>query len=113
MSNKILTIYILFIITTFSTFAQTPNKSEKSAARRFADSMYYIHTIKPQQQELLKEQEMFDSKRPFGNSDWDCDLIICLIKNNVIYGKLDEDDYIEDYDWKHYDIVLKQLIEDL
>lgn len=57
MSNKILTIYILLIITTFNTFAQTPNKSEKSAARRFADSMYYIHTIKPQQQELLKEQE--------------------------------------------------------
>ena len=28
---------------------------------------------------LLKEQEMFDSKRPFGNSDWDCDLIVCLI----------------------------------
>ena len=62
---------------------------------------------------LLKEQEMFDSKRPFGNSDWDSDLIVCLIKNNVIYGKLDEDGYIEDYDWKHYDIVLEQLIINL
>ena len=62
---------------------------------------------------LFKEQEMFDSKRPFGNSDWDCDLIVCLIKNNVIYGKLDEDGYIDDYDWKHYDIVLEMLIKSL
>ena len=74
-------------------------------------------TIKKFFQELLltlfKEKEMFNSKRPFGNSDWDCDLIICLIKNNVIYGKLDEDDYIEDYDWEHYDSVLEKLIKSL
>lgn len=62
---------------------------------------------------LLKEKEMFSSKRPFGNSDWDGDLIICLIKNNIINGKIDEDGYIEDYDWKHYDIVLEMLIKSL
>ena len=62
---------------------------------------------------LFKEKEMFDSKRPFGNSDWDCDLIVCLIKNNIIYGKLDEDGYIEDYDEKRYDLMLHILIENL
>ena len=62
---------------------------------------------------LFKEKETFDSKRPFGNSDWDCDLIVCLIKNNIIYGKLDEDGYIEDYDEKRYDLMLQILIENL
>lgn len=62
---------------------------------------------------LLQEQEMFSSKRPFGNSDWDADLIVCLIKNNIIDGKLDEDDYIEDYDWKQYNRTLEMLINSL
>lgn len=62
---------------------------------------------------LLKEKEMFSSKRPFGNSDWDSDLIVCLIKNNIIYGKLDEDGFIEDYDWKHFDFLMESLIKSL
>lgn len=62
---------------------------------------------------LLEEQEMFDSKRPFGNSDWDCDLIVCLIKNNIVQGQLDEDDYIEKVDWKQADKIIQELIESL
>lgn len=62
---------------------------------------------------LFKEQEMFDSKRPFGNSDWDSDLIVCLIKNNIIYGKLDEDGFIEDYDWKECYKIIEILIKSL
>jgi hypothetical protein len=52
--------------------------------------------------ELMKtfwiEQEEFSGKRPFGNSDWDTDLITCLVKNELIDGELDEDGYLEDYD---------------
>lgn len=62
---------------------------------------------------LLKEKEMFDSKRPFGNSDWDCDLIVCLIKNNIVHGQLDEDDYIENVDWKQADRIIESLIKSL
>ena len=56
---------------------------------------------------------MFDSKRPFGNSDWDCDLIVCLIKNNIIYGKLDEDGCIEEYDWEQADKIMEILVKSI
>lgn len=62
---------------------------------------------------LFKEKEMFDSKRPFGNSDWDDDLIVCLIKNNIIHGKLDEEGYIEFYDEVRYNLMLHILLENL
>lgn len=50
MNHKTLIIYTLLILANLITFAQNPSNSEKSAARRFADSLYYIHTIKPQQE---------------------------------------------------------------
>lgn len=43
-----LIIYSIILLNTNLVFAQSPSKSEeKSAARRFADSLYYVHTIKP------------------------------------------------------------------
>lgn len=68
--------------------------------------------------ELMKtlwiEQEMFDGKRPFGNSAWDGDLIACLIKNKLIKGKLDEDGYIDDYDSKEAEkFVISKIIKPL
>lgn len=61
--------------------------------------------------ELWIEQEGFSGKRPFGNSGWDGDLIVCLIKNDLVKGKLDEDGYIEDYNSKEVsDFVLKNIL---
>ncbi len=57
MNHKPLIIYTLLIIANIIAVAQNPSNTEKSAARRFADSLYYIHTIKPQQQNLKTEQE--------------------------------------------------------
>lgn len=49
---------------------------------------------------LFKEGECFSGKRPFGNSGWDWDLKICLVKNGVIDGHNEIDpDYPEDEDW--------------
>lgn len=48
MNNKHIIIYTILLLSTVFLFAQEPSKKEKSASRRFADSLYYVHTIKPQ-----------------------------------------------------------------
>ena len=47
---------------------------------------------------LLLERESFNSKRPFGNSGWDGDLIKCFIQNGLCLGSIDSDGYIDNYD---------------
>ena len=49
---------------------------------------------------LIEQKEEFDSKRPFGNSDWDGDIIVSLIAHDCIEGTLAEGCYIAvvDYD---------------
>lgn len=47
---------------------------------------------------LWVEEERFGGKRPFGNSNWQQDVCITLIKANVIPGSLDEDGYVETCD---------------
>jgi len=52
---------------------------------------------------LWREKECFSGKRPFGNSDWDGDLIVCLIRNEYVSGELDNDGYIEECDYEEID----------
>lgn len=47
---------------------------------------------------LWAERESFSGKRPFGNSGWEYDLYIPLIKAGAISGELDEDDCINEVD---------------
>lgn len=75
--------------------------------------------------ELLKtlwiEQEGFSGKRPFGNSGWDGNLIVCLIKNklvsgeiDLVHGELDEDGYLEIYDSAEVDeFVINMILKPL
>jgi len=67
--------------------------------------------------ELLKalwiEGESFSGKRPFGNSGWDGDLIVCFIKNDIIKCELDEDGYIKKFDFMHFNKIVLSLIEEL
>lgn len=64
---------------------------------------------------LFKEGECFSGKRPFGNSGWDYDLCVCLVKNEVIKGKClkygDLDDW--DYDSAEADKKILELIKEL
>lgn len=48
--------------------------------------------------DVWREQEGFDGKRPFGNSSWDYDLKVPMVKAGLIRGKLDEDGYVEELD---------------
>jgi len=45
---------------------------------------------------VLRERERFSGKRPFGNSDWDGQLMVALHKAGRINLTLDEYGYIED-----------------
>ena len=63
---------------------------------------------------LWFEKEEFDGKRPFGNSDWDGDLLVCLIKNKVLKGKIDSDGYIQTIDHSDEyvsDFIAENIIE--
>ena len=45
--------------------------------------------------ELWREEECFSGKRPFGNSSWQYDVYVPLIKAGIVDGALDEDGYID------------------
>ncbi len=47
---------------------------------------------------LWDEKDGFDGKRPFGNSDWDGDLVIALARAGVVDGAIDEDGYLDGCD---------------
>ena len=61
---------------------------------------------------LWDEGEGFNSKRPFGNSAWEYDLYLPLIKAGVVEGKLDQHGYIEDMDRPAANIVIFKCIDD-
>lgn len=45
---------------------------------------------------LWNEGEGFSSKRPFGNSCWEFDLYLPLIKAGVVEGIIDENGYLDE-----------------
>jgi hypothetical protein len=48
--------------------------------------------------EVWEHTEGFSGKRPFGNSGWDWDLMIPLVKAGYITGKFDEGGCLDDCD---------------
>lgn len=47
---------------------------------------------------LWKEQEGFSSKCPLGNSGWEFDLYLPLVRTGHIQGSVDEDGYLDECD---------------
>ena len=62
---------------------------------------------------LWKDGECFSGKRPFGNSGWEYDLYMPLIKAGVINGDIDEDGYLQDCDSDAGYKVIESLIKHL
>lgn len=62
---------------------------------------------------LWNEGEGFSGKRPFGNSGWENDLAIPLIREGIVKGSLDEDGYINTLDQKTYDKLVFKLINEM
>lgn len=64
--------------------------------------------------ELWREEAGFSSKRPFGNSGWQYDIYVPLIRAGLIDGSLDEDGEIcGDFDYGEADKVVLAAIAEL
>lgn len=62
--------------------------------------------------EIWTEGEGFSGKRPFGNSEWECDLYVALVKAGKVDGKLDSDGYLEKCDEKAANnLIMKAILE--
>ena len=62
---------------------------------------------------VWSEGEEFDGKRPFGNSSWDYELKIPMVKAGLISGKLDSDGYVEHLDDEAADALVLAAIKAL
>jgi hypothetical protein len=60
--------------------------------------------------EIWTEGEGFSGKRPFGNSGWECDLYVALVKAGVVDGKLDSEGYLEKCDEAKANTVIMKAI---
>ena len=83
----------------------------------YSQDWYRTMTVKEFLKKILstyiREREEFSTKRPFGNSDWDSDLIILFIKKNIIKGKIDKYNSIEDFDFGQFNILLQNIVQEL
>jgi len=55
------------------------------------------------------EQENFNGKRPFGNSNWGQDLELALAKAGLVEATIDEDGYLESSDGTYEDLIDKAV----
>lgn len=60
---------------------------------------------------LMRDGEGFSGKRPFGNSGWQSEIHMPLIKAKLVRGKFDEDGYIEDYNDAKAEKLILEAIE--
>jgi len=63
--------------------------------------------------ELWREGEGFSGKRPFGNSGWQYDLYVPLIRAGLIDGAFDEDGYVDRCDDKAGNLLIDAAITSL
>lgn len=62
---------------------------------------------------LIREGEGFSGKRPFGNSGWNWDLYMPLVKAKLVNGKIDAAGYLEDVDESAAEKLILEAIESL
>lgn len=62
---------------------------------------------------VLTETESFDGKRPFGNSGWDWDMHMPLVRAGLVSGKIDSDGYLSEHDADAADELLLAAVNDL
>jgi hypothetical protein len=68
---------------------QQPNDAEAATIRD-----YLVKLLA----DLWSEQESFDSKRPFGNSCWENDLYLALVKAGIVEGVVDDEGWLDEMD---------------
>lgn len=63
--------------------------------------------------ELWEKGEGFSGKRPFGNSGWEYELYLPLVKAGAVNGKLDSEGYIQEVDTDAANTLIFDAIEAL
>lgn len=59
---------------------------------------------------LWKYQADFNGKRPLGNSGWDYDLYVVLVRNGVVRGKLDPYGFVQELDKEAaFELILRAI----
>lgn len=61
---------------------------------------------------LWEEKHLFDGKRPFGNSDWEGEFEVALVKGGVIHGCLDYG-LLTDCDTNAANAIIERLIREI
>lgn len=62
---------------------------------------------------LWRDGEGFSGKRPFGNSGWQWDVYVALVRAGLVEGKIDSDGYLEECDEAAADEMIESAIEAL
>ena len=62
---------------------------------------------------LWDDGEEFSGKRPLGDSGWQYDLIITLVRNRAIAGSVDDDGYTFNVNESAADIMIRDAIKHL
>lgn len=57
-----------------------------------------------------KEGESFSSKRPFGNSSWQDEVYLPLVKAGLVPGEVSDDGYLAGIDWRAADKLVIAII---
>lgn len=91
------------------------NYEEMANLKMYSNDLCKVLTIKEYFKEILLELwiegEEFSGKRPFGNSGWDYDVLQCLIKNDIVKGKLDEDGYVDEVESDDWYKIVAEIIK--
>ena len=60
---------------------------------------------------LWEEEDGFSGKRPSGNSGWKYEVYTCLVKHEIVKGRLGEDGYLEEIDEPKAKKVVLEMIK--
>jgi hypothetical protein len=63
--------------------------------------------------QVWAEGEGFSGKRPFGNSSWEYELYVPMIRAGLVTGRLDEDGYVDNVDQRAADALVAAAIQAL
>jgi len=60
---------------------------------------------------VWREEEGFDGKRPFGNSSWQDEVYVALIKADLLEGRVDPDGFIDYFSYDAGEAFVAAMIE--
>jgi hypothetical protein len=91
-----------------------PSHAEILSTKRFVGDLNkevtLLEYLRALLHKLIKEQDSFSGKHPFGNSGWHHDLYAFLVQSKAIRGHLDCEGNLDVYDDKAADKLLPVLV---